>query len=393
MLELPAVPGYGGPIAAYVGPDGGITGRRAERAVTIVLDHDPPHRRLRHWLRALGGYSEPELADLAEQVSLPGRYIRQAAELAAAYASLERRERITRADVQQATRALGRRLLETLAERLEPAGGWEHLVVAGVTAGELRAVERRCQHREHLVDTMGSRLPGGLNRGVRVLFEGPSGTGKTLAARVLAAELGLDLYRVDLAAVVNKYIGETEKNLSRVLSRAEDLDVILLLDEGDALMTRRTDVRSANDRYANLETNYLLQRLDTYTGIIVVTTNAGGAIDSAFERRMDVVVQFHPPDAAQRQRLWQLHLPSAHALHADAAERTALRYALTGGQIRNAAVNATLLALARGEGCVCEHDVESSIQAEYRKAGAAFPQETWTSPADDTVAAFLDAVS
>ena len=144
---------------------------------------------------------------------------------------------------------------------------------------------------------------------MRALFSGSSGTGKTLATRILAGELGMDLYRVDLASVINKYIGETEKNLHRVLSRAEELDVILLLDEGDALLGSRTDVKSSNDRYANLETNYLLQRLESYQGIVLVTTNAGQNIDSAFQRRMDVVVDFVPPGADERWGIWQLHLP------------------------------------------------------------------------------------
>src|SRR5262249_43567362 len=143
-----------------------------------------------------------------------------------------------------------------------------------------------------------------LGTGVRALLTGPSGTGKTLAARVLAARLELDLYRLDLATVVNKYIGETEKNLSRVFARAEELDVALLLDEGDALLTQRTDVQTSHDRYANLETNYLLQRLETFEGILIVTTNAADRIDSAFQRRMDVVIEFRAPDAAERLEIW-----------------------------------------------------------------------------------------
>ena len=174
---------------------------------------------------------------------------------------------------------------------------------------EFETLLLRCRHRERLTE---SAAQPGLNRGVRALFSGASGTGKTLAARHLAAVLDLDLYRVDLAAVVNKYIGETERNLDRVLARAEELDVVLLLDEGDALMTRRTDVSTANDRYANLETNFLLQRLETFDGIVVVTTNAAGRIDPAFLRRIDVTVDFVPPDAAQRRRIWDAHLPPDH---------------------------------------------------------------------------------
>src|SRR5207302_3530655 len=141
------------------------------------------------------------------------------------------------------------------------------------------------------------------------LFSGPSGTGKTLAARLLAAALQMDLYRLDLSAVVNKYIGETEKNLNQLFARAEELDVILLLDEGDALLTQRTSVQTSNDRYANLETNFLLQRLESFEGILIVTTNAGQRIDTAFQRRMDVVIPFQAPDVAERWSIWRLHLP------------------------------------------------------------------------------------
>src|SRR5207248_2214342 len=147
---------------------------------------------------------------------------------------------------------------------------------------------------------VGRALSGQLTPGVRALFSGPSGTGKTLAARLLAGRLGMDLYRLDLSAVVNKYIGETEKNLNRAFTLAEELDVILLLDEGDALLTQRTAVQTSNDRYANLETNYLLQRLEAFEGILIVTTNAGDRIDAAFQRRVDVVVEFRTPDAAER---------------------------------------------------------------------------------------------
>ncbi|HWW75842.1 MAG TPA: ATP-binding protein, partial [Pyrinomonadaceae bacterium] len=156
------------------------------------------------------------------------------------------------------------------------------------TLRELANLESRCRHRERLHANVGESLGAQLNCGVRALFSGPSGTGKTLAARLLASTLGMDLYRLDLSSVVNKYIGETEKSLNQIFARAEELDVILLLDEGDALLTQRTNVNSSNDRYANLETNFLLQRLETFEGIIVVTTNASERIDSAFQRRMDV---------------------------------------------------------------------------------------------------------
>jgi SpoVK/Ycf46/Vps4 family AAA+-type ATPase len=270
-----------------------------------------------------------------------------------------------------AIRSLERPGLEALARRVKPAAGWSRLAASSETLTELMTLEARCRHRERLAGCVGEALDD-LSPGVRALFKGPSGTGKTLAARMLAGALDMDLYRVDLSAVVNKYIGETEKNLERVFARAEELDVILLLDEGDALLTQRTSVQSANDRYANLETNYLLQRLESFDGILVVTTNAADRIDSAFQRRMDVVIDFAPPDATERWAIWQMHLPSAHQVEQDLLYAAAHRCSLTGGQIRNAALHASLLAVEAGSPVASSH-LETAIEREYRAAGAMSP--------------------
>jgi hypothetical protein len=375
-FEMPALAGYTGPVAVMLGREGGVLAPDAAQAVTLQLDLEVPADRAELWKRALGKNSSADVsqisATLASTFCLPGRYIRQCARLAADYAAMERRQTVSVSDVRWAARAMNRQVLDSLAARVEGDASWAQLIVKDATSRELQVLEGRCLHREQLASTFAASMPGGMNRGVRALFEGPSGTGKTLAARVLATELGLDLYRVDLAAVVNKYIGETEKNLSRVLGRAEDLNVVLLLDEGDSLMTRRTEVKSANDRYANLETNYLLQRLEHYTGIVVVTTNAGHAIDSAFRRRMDAVVKFHLPDALERWRLWQAHLPNGHDIDPTALEEIAQRYQLTGGQIRNVCVNAELASLARDDEQLALPQLRAAIQAEHRKAGSSF---------------------
>jgi SpoVK/Ycf46/Vps4 family AAA+-type ATPase len=157
-----------------------------------------------------------------------------------------------------------------------------------------------------------------------------------------------------------------------VFSRAEELDVVLLLDEGDALMTRRTDVRTSNDRYANLETSFLLSRLESFEGILVVTTNSGDRIDSAFRRRIDVVVNFKPPDPSERWAIWRLHLPSGHAVGDRFLEEVAARCTLTGGQIRNAVLHAQLLALDAGE-LLGDGHVDEAVRREYRKAGGVCP--------------------
>jgi len=226
-------------------------------------------------------------------------------------------------------------------------------------------LEHRCLLREELA--VGDRGVGGA--GVRALLTGPSGCGKTLAARTLAAVLQRNLYQVDLAAVFDKYVGVTEKILDRLLADAEQLDAVLLLDEGDSFLGSRTDVHSANDRYANLETNFLLQRLETYAGIIVITTNAPDRIDSAFSRRMDATITFGKPRAAARRRIWALHLPDGHGVEPDELDALADRHRLTGGQIRNAALYARLVSVREGRPLDVEV-VRSAVAAEYRKAGA-----------------------
>ena len=366
QADLPDVPSGLAPLFVTLGAAGGVTGPAADRAVTLRLSIPDAADRDRLWRATLG----------ADAVGVPalrmtsGNIVR-AARVARAEAAAAGRLRPDAADLRAAVRTLDRPGLESLARRVEAAGDWSLLAVSTDTMSELTTLAARCRQRERLGAFVGPAL-GGLGPGVRALFKGPSGTGKTVAARLLAGTLGMDLYRVDLSAVVNKYIGETEKNLERVFARAEELDIILLLDEGDALLTQRTGVQNANDRYANLETNYLLQRFETYEGILIVTTNAGERIDGAFQRRMDVVIDFALPDACERWELWQLHLPERHELEAELLGAVAQRCALTGGQIRNVALHASLLAVESDSPIAARH-VEAAIEREYRKQGAMSP--------------------
>jgi hypothetical protein len=371
-VTLPRVRAYAGPVGVVLERHGGVDGPGMEDALTLTLGMPDPAERERHWRAALERHPAEGVADLAATLRMTGGNIRRTAGLACAEAALAGRPSVTPADVRRASRALHHQVLETKASRVEATGDWSGLAVGEETARELALLERRCRHRELLPDAVGPALAAQLTPGVRALFTGPSGTGKTLAARLLAAVLDRDLYALDLSTVVSKYLGETEKNLGDLLSRAEELDVVLLLDEGDSLLTQRTEVRTSNDRYANLETNFLLQRLESFEGILVVTTNAGERIDAAFRRRIDVVVEFRAPAPAERRAIWRLHLPAGHAVEDAFLDEVAGRCALTGGQIRNAVLHATLLALDDGDP-VTARQVEAAVRREYRKAGAVCP--------------------
>jgi ATPase family protein associated with various cellular activities (AAA) len=374
IVTVPRLQGYSGPLGIVLGKYGGISGPGLDRTIALVLDMPGPDQRRLHWQRGFQVHKDAveELDAISERLRMTSGNIWRSAQLAHIHAAQAGRTTVTLADVREGRRALHHQSLETLTSYIPAIGDWSHLAVRGETMREVCDLESRCRHRERLSGVVGTALAGQLNTGVRALFGGPSGTGKTLAARILASVLQMDLYRIDLSAVVNKYIGETEKHLNQVFARAEELDVILLLDEGDALLTRRTNVQSSNDRYANLETNYLLQRLESYEGILIVTTNAGDRIDRAFQRRMDVVIDFRPPDVAERWLIWQLHLPATHTIDTELLQEVAERCEMSGGQIRNAVLHASLLAL-NDDGLMRSSHLEAAVQREYRKIGSICP--------------------
>jgi hypothetical protein len=352
--------GYRGPIAVRLPRHGGLTADgRVLRWIDLTMPE--PGERRHHWRRALGADVGPALVD----VRLPRGRIHRIARSIGATGD------VAPAAVMAEVEAQGRFLLDGVARRVPPLVAAEPLAVSDELQDEFDALLARCRHRERLRELLpGAFAHGGA--GVRALFKGPSGTGKTLAARHLAAALGRPLYRVDLAATVSKFIGDTERNLERAFEAAETLDIVLLLDEGDALLAGRTGVTNATDRYANLETNYLLQRLETYDGILVVTTNAAERIDAAFSRRMDVTLDFALPDALTRHRLWQAHLPADHRVGDAALDEVASRCRLSGGQIRNAALHATLLGLEMGV-AVGPAELHAALDREYRRAGQSRP--------------------
>ena len=267
----------------------------------------------------------------------------------------------------QARSAGGARLSE-LATRIEPRFGWSDLVLPEVTSLQLRELCARAAAHAHVLGDWGFAGKLSLGRGLSALFAGPSGTGKSMAAEVIAAELGLDLFRVDLATVVDKYIGETEKNLDAVFGAAEDANGILLFDEADALFGRRSEVRDAHDRYANLEISYLLQRIEQYDGLAILSTNLHANLDDAFLRRLAAIVWFPFPEVEQRAALWQQTWPEATPREALDHLDLAARFPLSGGSIKAAALTAAGLARADG-GVVTTALVRRAIFREYEKLG------------------------
>lgn len=370
-LTLPILQGYYGTTIVAMGTEGGIAAKPHQSVLNIEIPHATCCQRKQLWQQLLRKSCDLEM--IAERFHLGHAHIRHLAKTATQHAGLDGRTEVGLKDILHVKRALGHHFLDNLATQLDCNGGWEKLVCGPTTGNKLTELEQRCRNREKLLEHLGIAFQSNSNRGVRALFSGSSGTGKTYAARILAAELGMDLYRVDLASIINKYIGETEKNLHKVLTYAEALDVVLLLDEGDSLLGGRTEVKSSNDRYANLETNFLLQRLETYQGIVVVTTNLGDNIDTAFHRRMDVVVPFIMPNAAERSHIISLHLPDNHRIPDQTLHHIAMSCHLSGGQWRNTIQHACLLALEENKSVLDTRHLQAALASEYRKAGATFP--------------------
>ncbi|MFI1166310.1 ATP-binding protein [Streptomyces sp. NPDC020801] len=270
----------------------------------------------------------------------------------------------------QISRGCALRDLGRLARHVQPSVKWDDLVLPPPVRERLQALTYRIRHRQRVLDAWQLRRGGGRGWGAAALFAGESGTGKTMAAEAVAAELGVDLYIVSLSTVVSKYIGETEKNLERVFSAAESLGGVLLFDEADSMFAKRGAVRDANDRYANMQSAYLLQRLESFDGLAVLTTNLRSNMDSAFTRRFDEVIEFQSPEPEVRARLWRAFLGAERADICD-IDHLAARFGLAGGSIR-AAVETAAFAAAAEDRDVSMRDLLKGVEVEYRKLGRLF---------------------
>jgi hypothetical protein len=310
-----------------------------------------------------------EALDVAADLALRGRFDGRALELT---------------DVGACLRARTAWQARPGVTRVAPRAGWDALLLPPAAERQLQEAVLRVRQQMMVLDDWGFEQGRHERRGLRMLFYGPPGTGKTLAAEAMARALGVDMLVADIASLVSKWIGETEKNLAAVFDLAERARALLVFDEADALFGQRTETSDAHDRYANLETAFLLQRLERYQGAAILTTNLRNSLDAAFTRRFEFIVEFPEPDEAARRALWRLHLPGGAPLAADVdLDQLAQWYALSGAQIRNAALAAAFLGAAAsgreggGEGggapCIRRRDFLLAVEREYDKAGKAHP--------------------
>jgi ATPase family associated with various cellular activities (AAA) len=331
-------------------------------------------QRAKHWSAGLAGTGFGEdvhVSGLASRFKLSLGKITQAVATARRLAGVRAGAEavVTAHDLQDACRLVSNQRLASLARKISPGARWSDIVLPGDRMAQLREICNHVKYRSRVYGDWGFGHKLALGKGLAVLFAGPSGTGKTMAAGILAAELGLDLYKIDLSTVISKYIGETEKNLSRIFDEAETSNAILFFDEADALFGKRSEVRDSHDRYANVEVGFLLQRMEEYEGIAILATNFRKNMDDAFVRRLHFTVEFPFPDQEDRYRIWQGIWPRDTPRDGSVdLELLSERYEMTGGNIKNIAVAAAFLAVDEGEVVRMTHVVQATLR-EYQKTG------------------------
>ena len=372
------------PIVIVLGREGGIDIPAGLRMATLELLLPDPVARRALWDRALPDAAATLRERMASEARIASGIVFGIATQARVQASARQRAEVDREDLYLAARSYGREALDALTTRMPPLAPFRkqvgkdsstkessYLIVDPQTTEALDLLERRCHLRDRLGRSVGAAFGTNVSPGVRALFTGPSGTGKTLAARMLGWRLGKDVYVCNLAAIVSKYIGETEKHMGELLDCATATDVVLLIDEADALFGKRTEGNhDSTERFGNMQTNFLLQRMDNYEGIVVLTTNLPSAMDTAFRRRMDATIDFRPPASLDRQRILLAHLPENHTISQSFLDEIAMRCTLSGGQIRNIVLHAALLA---GDKQISERDIYRAVEREYRQMGGLCP--------------------
>lgn len=356
----------------FLGAEGGAF---AWPGLSIALPAPDFEQRVKLWAQVLGAdaqaFEAASLEKLAGKFKLSTRQIADAARAArgAARWRTPAQPALTIEDLYAAARSQSTPILNDLARKIAPHYTWRDIVLPPDTQQHLIEMCACVEHRHIVYDQWGFERKLALGKGLMALFAGDSGTGKTMAADILAGALGLDLYKIDLSGVVSKYIGETEKNLSSIFHEAQSSNAILFFDEADALFGKRSEVKDAHDRYANIETAYLLQKMEEYEGVVILATNLKMNLDEAFMRRMHFVVDFPLPEESDRRRIWQSMLPAELPLSPDVdLDFMARKFKIAGAHIRNIALSAAFLAAANGQVVTMAHLIQAT-RREFQKVG------------------------
>lgn len=348
---------------------------RQRPIVRINLETPIYQHRLQYWKTFLGE-SELNPTELAYKFKLTGGQIRDAVYSAFDLAISDGRSAPTLQDLYRASRSQSSRRLTSLAVKIKPRYTWDDIVLPDSRVQQLREICDQVKYAVKVYDDWGFKGRGSGIHGLTALFAGQSGTGKTMSAEIIASELGLELFKIDLSSVVSKYIGETEKNLATIFDEATQSNAILFFDEADALFGKRSEVKDSHDRYANIETGYLLQRMETYDGIAILASNLRQNLDEAFTRRLDFMIDFPFPEHEDRFKIWRVSFAKNAPIDTDVdLDEIANRYRMAGGNIRNAAMAAAFLAVADDSSTIRMKHVIHAIRREHQKMGKLLEDE------------------
>jgi AAA+ superfamily predicted ATPase len=340
-----------------------------DRAILRMEFPTPEYEdRVSYWKTYLGE-ADTDPAEVANKFKLTGGQIRDAVQTARDLAAWRGEAHPNLKDLYAGARAQSNRKLSNLAQKIDPRYGWDDIILPEDNLQQLHEIASQVAYAQRVYGDWGFRGRAKNVHGITALFAGDSGTGKTMSADVIGHELGLDLYRIDLSTVVSKYIGETEKNLGAIFDEASQSNAILFFDEADSLFGKRSEVKDSHDRYANIETGYLLQRMETYSGVAILATNRLQDLDKAFIRRLDFVITFPTAEKSDRARIWKVTFPKNAPLAPDVDfEELAKRYRLlAGGNIRNVVTTSAFAAAADGSPVITLRHIEHAVKREYQK--------------------------
>ncbi len=363
------------PIVIFLSGENSFEPRGIHDHNFITIDFPLPSFTLRKqlWKNFLNGdAADVDIDDLAVKFKFSGGQIRDAIFTARNSAVSKGKPGLSMEDLYQGCRAQSGSSISALARKIHPRYAWDDIILPKDTKDQLKEVAGHIKYRGVVYSDWGFDRKLSIGKGLNILFSGPSGTGKTMAAEIISREVQLDIYKIDLSNVVSKYIGETEKNLSKIFKEAETSNAILFFDEADALFGKRSEVKDAHDRYANIEIGYLLQKMEEYDGVVILATNLSKNIDDAFLRRMQIVIEFPFPDENQRKLIWKGIFPKEAPLAQDIDYRfLSEKIKLAGGNIKNMALSAAFYA-AENSGEIDMHHIMHAAKREYQKIGKPF---------------------